>query len=241
MAVGNPEPPQPLVSVVIPTYNRAEYLKQALSSVFRQTFTDYEVIVVDDGSTDGSRRIIEAFPSVKAIYQPNHGVAAARNAGVDGSSGLFLAFIDQDDLWLPEKTRVQLEYLLDHPDVGAVSCHTEFFLDGLDRKPDWLRQERFVLQAMRNFAGLFQTAEAELRNQGEYWRANRGQFSYGLEHIDFVEEVGQPHTRRQVLEKTGEIFNSVYLRTLEVLGKSEEGSPAEPLPLTSFMVDRPLA
>jgi len=104
-----------------------------------------------------------------------------------------------------------------------------------------LRQERFVLQAMRNFSGLFQMAEGELRKQGEYWRANRGQFSYGLEHIDFVEEVGQPHTRRQVLEKTGEIFNSVYLRTLEVLGKSEDGSPAEPLPLTSFMVDRPLA
>ncbi|MDH3687278.1 MAG: NAD(P)/FAD-dependent oxidoreductase [Myxococcales bacterium] len=104
-----------------------------------------------------------------------------------------------------------------------------------------LRQERFVLQAMRNFSGLFQTAEEELRKQGEYWRANRGQFSYGLEHIDFVEEVGQPHTRRQVLEKTGEIFNSVYLRTLEVLGKSEDGPPAEPLPLTSFMVDRPLA
>jgi flavin-dependent dehydrogenase len=104
-----------------------------------------------------------------------------------------------------------------------------------------LRQQRFVLQAMRNFADLFQKAERRLRREGDYWRGNRGQFSFGLEHIDFVEEVGQPHTRRQVLEKTGEIFNSVYVRTVELLGKPDDGAPAEPLPLTSFMVDRPLA
>lgn len=104
-----------------------------------------------------------------------------------------------------------------------------------------LRQERFVLQAMRNFSALFQKAEGQLRREGKYWRSNRGHFSYGLEHIDFVEEVGQPHTRRQVLEKTGEIFNSVYLRTHELLGKADEGATVEPLPLTSFMVDRPLA
>jgi flavin-dependent dehydrogenase len=104
-----------------------------------------------------------------------------------------------------------------------------------------LRQKRFVLQAMKNFSDLFRKAETRLREQGSYWRANCGQFSYGLEHIDFVEEVGMPRTRRQVLEKTGEIFNSVYLRTLEVLEKTENGAPARPLPLTSFMVDRPLA
>ena len=104
-----------------------------------------------------------------------------------------------------------------------------------------LRQERFVLQAMRNFADLFQKAESQLRQEGAYWRSNRGQFSYGLEHIDFVEEVGQPHTRREVLEKTGEIFNSVYLRTHELLGKPDDGAAVEPLPITSFMVDRPLA
>jgi flavin-dependent dehydrogenase len=104
-----------------------------------------------------------------------------------------------------------------------------------------LRQERFVLQAMRNFADLFEKARLHLLAEGAYYRANRGRFSFGLEFIDFVEEVGQARTRRQVLEKTGEVFNSVYLRARELMGKPEHAPPAEPMPLTAFMVDRPLA
>jgi flavin-dependent dehydrogenase len=103
-----------------------------------------------------------------------------------------------------------------------------------------LRQERFVLQAMRNFGELFETARRRLLEEGRYWRANRGGFSFGLEFIDFVEEVGRPRTRREVLEKTGEIFNSVYLRTCELLA-GRGGAPAEAMPLTSFMADRRLA
>lgn len=103
-----------------------------------------------------------------------------------------------------------------------------------------LRQQRFVLQAMRNFAELFRRAERQLREDGTYFRGNRGRFSFGLEHIDFVEEVGLPRTRRQVLERTGEIFNAVHARTADLLGKRDPAPPREPLPLTSFMVDRPL-
>lgn len=103
-----------------------------------------------------------------------------------------------------------------------------------------LRQERFVLQAMRNFGALFETARRRLLDEGSYWRRNRGGFSFGLEFIDFVEAVGLPRTRRQVLEKTGEIFNSVYLRTRELLDERAGAAP-EALPLTSFMVDRRLA
>ena len=77
-------------------------------------------------------------------------------------------------------------------------------------------------------------------DEGRYWRGNAGSFSFGLEFIDFVEEVGRPRTRREVLAKTGEIFNSVYVRTRELLA-GREGAPAEALPLTSFMVDRRLA
>ena len=104
-----------------------------------------------------------------------------------------------------------------------------------------LRQEPFVLQAMRNFAQLFEKARRKLLEEGAYHRTNRGGFSFGLEFIDFVEEVGCPRSRRRVLEKTGEIFNSVYLRTRELLGKPADAPPAEAMPLTSFMVDRPLA
>jgi hypothetical protein len=103
-----------------------------------------------------------------------------------------------------------------------------------------LRQERFVLQAMRNFGELFETARRRLLDEGGYWRANRGGFSFGLEFIDFVEAVGRPRTRREVLAKTGEIFNSVYLRTRELLAGCDS-APAAAMPLTSFMVDRRLA
>jgi flavin-dependent dehydrogenase len=104
-----------------------------------------------------------------------------------------------------------------------------------------LRQEPFVLQAMRNFAALFEKARRTLLEEGAYHRANRGGFSFGLEFIEFLEEIGLPRSRRQVLEKTGEIFNSVYLRTRELIGKPDHQPPAEAMPLTSFMVDRPLA
>lgn len=103
-----------------------------------------------------------------------------------------------------------------------------------------LRQERFVLQAMRNFGELFETARRRLLDEGRYWRANLGGFSFGLEFIDFVEAVGRPRTRRDVLAKTGDVFNSVYLRTRELLA-GRDGAPAEAMPLASFMVDRRLA
>ncbi len=98
-----------------------------------------------------------------------------------------------------------------------------------------LRQKRFVLQALANFAELFTHVGRELEARGQYHRANRGEFTYGLEHIDFVEEVGLPRTRRQGLEATGRIFNSVRKRALALLGQ-EVGE----LPLTAFMVPRPL-
>jgi hypothetical protein len=93
---------------------------------------------------------------------------------------------------------------------------------------------------MRNFGGLFETARRRLLEEGRYFRANAGGFSFGLEFIDFVEEVGRPRPRREVLAKTGEIFNSVYLRTRGLLA-DREGAPAEAMPLASFMVDRRLA
>ena len=102
-----------------------------------------------------------------------------------------------------------------------------------------LRQERFVLQAMRNFGELFETARRRLLDEGRYHRKNAGTFSFGLEFIDFVEEVGRPRARRDVLAKTGEVFNSVYQRTRELL--ADRAGAAEAMPLASFMVERRLA
>ena len=94
----------PLVSVIIPTYNRAVWLREALESVFSQTWRDFEVIVVDDGSTDSSEQVVgDCGDRVQYIRQENGGAANARNRGVAAARGEWIAFLDSDDLWLPHK------------------------------------------------------------------------------------------------------------------------------------------
>src|SRR5438309_10234328 len=114
------------VSVVIPTYNHARFLTRAVDSVLAQTLSPAEVIVVDDGSTDETHAVLARFGGrVRAIRQENGGVAAARNNGVRMSTGHLLAFIDADDIWLPDKLRCQVERFIAEPDLGLVHCGGE--------------------------------------------------------------------------------------------------------------------
>jgi glycosyltransferase involved in cell wall biosynthesis len=111
----------PVVSVIIPVYNGGAHLGVAIESVLRQTYTNLEVIVVDDGSTDDSTRIAKSFGSrVRVMTQPNSGSAVARNAGIDYSHGELIAFIDADDAWVSHKLELQVNYLSARPDVGMV-------------------------------------------------------------------------------------------------------------------------
>jgi glycosyltransferase involved in cell wall biosynthesis len=112
----------PLVSVVIPVFNAEPHLTQALDSVATQTHRSIEVLVVDDGSTDGSAEIARRYPDsrVRLVSQPQGGPAAARNHGVVIARGGFLAFLDADDLWEPFKLEVQLDVLRVHPAVAMV-------------------------------------------------------------------------------------------------------------------------
>lgn len=125
--VQHPDPfvlQMPTVSVVIPTFNRSAMLCQAVESVLNQTSVAPEVIVVDDGSTDGTRFALQAFGSkVRIIVQYHAGVSAARNRGIRASKGEWLAFLDSDDLWLPGKLSEQLDYLAKHPEIKI--CQTE--------------------------------------------------------------------------------------------------------------------
>lgn len=92
----------PFFSVIVPTYNRLTLLREALASIEQQTFTDYEVIVVDDGSTDGTNEYLKLFEKkLLVVRQENRGAGAARNAGAAIAKGLYLAFLDSDDLWFP--------------------------------------------------------------------------------------------------------------------------------------------
>ncbi|MEM9509982.1 MAG: glycosyltransferase [Cyanobacteria bacterium P01_E01_bin.35] len=115
----------PLVSVVIPTYNSAELVIQALNSVLNQTYSNYEIIVIDDGSTDHTHQLIASYQSsnkhqIKYIYQDNQGVAAARNKGIEVATGELIAFLDADDLFLPQKLLQQVAIFATQPEVGMV-------------------------------------------------------------------------------------------------------------------------
>jgi glycosyltransferase involved in cell wall biosynthesis len=131
----------PLVSVIIPVYNGARYLRAALESVFAQTYRNFEVIVVDDGSVDDSGVIAQSFPEVRYIHQTNQGVAAARNHAIEVARGEYFAFLDQDDLWTADKLKLQIEYLLNHPEVGYTLTQQKFFLEPGATLPAWFRKE----------------------------------------------------------------------------------------------------
>ena len=149
---------QPKLSVIIPLYNKAPYIRKALESVFAQTYTDYEVIVVDDGSTDDSACIVQQFIderlkvkgeetsgavtstynlspityklSVRLITQSNAGVSAARNSGVATSSGDYIAFLDADDWWKPTYLEKMAKLIEDYPSAGLYASNYYYHKDG---------------------------------------------------------------------------------------------------------------
>lgn len=142
----------PLVSIVLPTHNRAPFLLQAFASIRSQTFADWELIIVDDGSTDDSRAVVARLTAdtpqpVRYVYQDNAGPAVARNTGVDHARGEHIAFFDSDDYWLPHHLRDCVEALQSHPDVdwaygacrvvehatGKVRTPSTFYADGKPR------------------------------------------------------------------------------------------------------------
>ncbi len=111
------------ISVIIPSFNRAHCLSKALDSIVDQSLTPAEIIVIDDGSTDDTREFIRNnYPSVVYLFQNNCGVSSARNLGVNISKGNWIAFLDSDDEWLPDKLAHQVQALRDNPDYHL--CHT---------------------------------------------------------------------------------------------------------------------
>lgn len=112
-----------MVSVIIPTYNRAYVIKKSIDSVLSQTYSDFELIIVDDGSTDNTKDIIEAYKDsrIKYVYQENSGACAARNNGVLLAKGEYIAFHDSDDTWLPDKLEKQIQ-AINETGADIVSC-----------------------------------------------------------------------------------------------------------------------
>jgi len=142
-----------LVSVIIPTYNRGWILKEAVESVLNQDYDAFELIVVDDGSTDDTRDILSAYNNITVLDQPNQGVSAARNRGVAHARGSFIAFLDSDDVWLPRKLAVQVDFF--QQNHKALVCQTQ---------ETWVRKGRRVNPGHRHQkqSGMFFKRSLEL-------------------------------------------------------------------------------
>jgi len=127
----------PNISVVIPVYNGTNYLREAIASVLAQTYTDYEVLVIDDGSTDGTWELIQSYGErVRGFRKPNGGVSTALNLGLEEMRGQWFAWLSHDDLWLPEKLEKQVAFLEANPQFKA--CYTDYF--EIDAQGNQLRE-----------------------------------------------------------------------------------------------------
>jgi glycosyltransferase involved in cell wall biosynthesis len=144
----------PQVSVVMPVYNGERFLQESLESVWAQTFDDYELICVDDGSTDGSSALLARYGQrIRVVRQANAGQSAARNAGVSLARGRYVAFLDQDDLWYPSKLMTQVAALDRNPTSVLVHCN----FDRIDERGHMVQQG----------AGLTERASALASSMGQ--------------------------------------------------------------------------
>jgi glycosyltransferase involved in cell wall biosynthesis len=175
---------RPVVSVIVTTYNQGPYIESALQSVFAQTYRDYELIVVDDGSCDDTPGLVAAFANrLRYIRQPNQGVAGARNTGAAQAKGELLAFLDGDDLWDPEKLEAQVKAASRHPTSGLIVADGIQFSD--------TTALRNTLLGPRITKLLQEPGEVTLRCYGELLAGN------------LISTISQVMIRRAVLEAVG--------------------------------------
>jgi len=116
-----------LVSIIIPAFNAEQFIEETINSALNQTYSNIEIIVIDDGSTDNTRAKIVPYKNIKYIYQENCGISQARNRGIENAGGEYVAFLDADDLWVPNKTEIQMNFLFANPEYAAVSSDWQDF------------------------------------------------------------------------------------------------------------------
>jgi glycosyltransferase involved in cell wall biosynthesis len=131
----------PLVTVIVAVHNGERFLRPALESLYAQDYEPFEVVFVDDGSTDGSAAIAREFSGIRYVHQENQGLAAARNTGLSHAKGELVAYLDDDDLIPSHKLRRQAGYLVANPEVGCVLGRQQIMLEpGID-PPEWLTRD----------------------------------------------------------------------------------------------------
>ncbi len=144
----------PLISVIIPMYNTKNYIEKTIKSVLTQTYDNLEVIIVDDGSTDAGAEIVQALmlkdSRIKYVFQSNQGVSAARNNAIEHSTGEYLAFLDSDDIWLPEKLQKQMNRIIS-TNMDACYCGYQYFCDDVMGKtfPERYFEGKILLEVIK--------------------------------------------------------------------------------------------
>jgi len=137
---------QPVFSVILPTFNRARFISDALDSIFIQGVPDVQVIVVDDGSTDDTEAVVAAYGfGIKYVRQENGGTAAARNTGLSLATGRFISFLDSDDVWLPGKMKAELSIFDSNSSAEAVISDSERWLENELVCPSWFGEQGLVV------------------------------------------------------------------------------------------------
>jgi glycosyltransferase involved in cell wall biosynthesis len=209
----------PLVSVVIPTYNRANLVTEAIESVFQQTYAPIDIIVVDDGSTDNTERVLQPYlPNIRYIKQPNGGLASARNAGMAMAAGDYIAWLDADDLFEPDKIRLQVSFMEAHREVVAVSSDfSAFDKNGVIEASHIRSYYGAVARTQGEFAPLYGSKIAyplvvttDLQGK-EQWASAKCYMGYIYEKLIWGNFVHPPTImlRREAAAKTGKLDTSL--------------------------------
>lgn len=121
------------VSVIIPTYNSAKYVTEAIDSVLEQTYENIEVFVIDDGSTDTTKEVLQKYgDAIHYLYKENGGASSARNYGIENATGKYIAFLDADDIWMPEKVEKQVALMESDEDIGLCYVSTQRVSENLE-------------------------------------------------------------------------------------------------------------
>jgi glycosyltransferase involved in cell wall biosynthesis len=157
---------QATVSVIIPTYNREQLVRTAIDSVLQQSYPDTEIVIIDDGSTDATRDSVAGYGDrVRYFHQENRGIAGARNAGIRAARGSYIAFLDSDDYWKPEKLARQMQLFAKHPEYGLVACQcASVRVDGSYREKNrpgssgWVLRELFHKNFIRTSSAVIRAA-----------------------------------------------------------------------------------
>jgi glycosyltransferase involved in cell wall biosynthesis len=217
----------PKVSIILPTYNSVQFIEEALESIRQQTFRDYEVIVVDDGSEDQTGEIVkQCGEKLRYLYQDHGGPAKARNRGIGESTGKYVAFLDSDDLWLPTKLEKQVDMMDRNPELGMVITENLCFNDRGVLIPSMGKKKRLmegdiakniflhswvvtptvmVKKEVFDQVGLFEE-ELQLAEDDNMWVRIAANFKVGL--LDEVLVKVRDHPSRTILDRK-KMFESV--------------------------------